>query len=54
MTIVARGKHVGKAVSLAEAVKRSCRVRQTTTLAPIEDKGQEATMTIVLAPEKPK
>jgi hypothetical protein len=55
VTIRARGVHIGKAVSLAEHVKRSATgaLQQTVTVDAITEKGQEAAMTIVLAPSKP-
>jgi hypothetical protein len=57
VTIRARGTHIGKAVSVAEHVKRSAAagaLQQTVTVDAITEKGQEAAMTIVLAPSKPK
>ena len=54
MTIRAEGKHIGKAVSLAEHVKRSTKARQTVAVAAITEKGQTASMTITLSPADEK
>lgn len=51
--IVAKGKEIAKAVSLAEVIKRSFpSVKQTNSLVPIKQKKQVPEMKIVLESAK--